>query len=79
MVARILHEAVASRSDLSIECRIRRADGVVRWILFKGAFKKDVVAKTERIVGIVRDITERKREEKALREHAAELHAAMRP
>jgi PAS domain S-box-containing protein len=75
LVEQILHKAVATRSDISTECRIRRADGVVRWILYIGAFRKDAEAKTERIVGIVRDITERKRAEEALRNQAAELRA----
>jgi PAS domain S-box-containing protein len=73
MAEQILHKAVATRSDMSIECRIRRADGEVRWILGKGAFKRNIGTKTERIVGIVSDITERKRAEEGLREQAAEL------
>jgi PAS domain S-box-containing protein len=49
--------ARVARSDWTIECRIQRKDGVVRWIWVAGRHRADV---DDRMAGIVQDITERK-------------------
>ena len=54
MVDAKFRAAVATRSDCTFECRIRRADQQVRWILAAGRHRADT------LVGIVQDITERK-------------------
>ncbi|MDD5304585.1 MAG: PAS domain S-box protein, partial [Elusimicrobia bacterium] len=65
-VDRKFHAATSTGSDWSFECRIRRVDGEVRWIFAAGANPGG----STRMVGIVQDITERKRAEEAL--HANE-------
>ena len=49
--------ARATRSDWTVECRIQRKDGLVRWIWVAGRHRVDV---DNRMAGIVQDITERK-------------------
>jgi PAS domain S-box-containing protein len=68
------HEASVARggSDYAIEYRIITPSGDVRWVLSQGiAIKGDLPATTNRMVGIIQDITDRKRRENDLRDLAA--------
>ena len=58
--------AIATQTEWSFECRIRRHDGEVRWIWMTGQHKQDTVGQTSRMAGIIQDITERKQAEEAL-------------
>ena len=63
-VARAFRAAAAGGgADLSFECRVRRADGEVRWIEGRGQPVRDADGRTVRLLGVVQDITERKRAE----------------
>ncbi|WP_139559712.1 ATP-binding protein [Methylotetracoccus oryzae] len=53
--------ATDTRQDWSFECRIRSADGEVRWIWAAGRHGMDAGGRPCRMAGIVQDITERKR------------------
>jgi PAS domain S-box-containing protein len=66
---------IVPNSRLTHECRIRRADGEIRWIWFSGQHRTDNSGRS-RVAGIVQDITERKLAEEQIRETAAELQAA---
>jgi PAS domain S-box-containing protein len=70
VVERRFHEASATQGDWSFECRIRRADGQLRWIWAAGRHCRDESGQRLRMAGIVQDITDRKRTEQALRESA---------
>ncbi|MBT9098303.1 PAS domain S-box protein [Methylovulum psychrotolerans] len=59
-------EATQTRSDWDFECRIRRADGVVRWIRAKGGHRLDPQGEPLLLAGIVEDIQNRKEAEQAL-------------
>ncbi len=65
--------AVDNQSDWSFECRIRRIDGQVRWIWAAGRHRRNANDLTQRMAGIVQDITERKQAEEALRKAHDEL------
>jgi len=54
--------------SISIEYRIARPDGEVRWIHVRGFQVRDAAGEVIRLTGIVSDITERKRAEEAMRE-----------
>jgi PAS domain S-box-containing protein len=69
-------QAMESKGDWHFECRIDRRDGVQRWILASGRHCLDFSGQPHRMVGIVQDITERKRAEEALRRNNEELSAA---
>ena len=60
MKASQFKEAVAKLADWSIECRIRRTDGEVRWIWVVGGYQFDSTGKAIRMSGIVTDITKRR-------------------
>ncbi|EHM02195.1 PAS domain S-box protein [Acetobacteraceae bacterium AT-5844] len=63
-----------SRTGAFLECRIRRAnDGEVRWVEVHGHPHLGADGKVARLLGIVRDVTERKRTEAALRKNEARL------
>ncbi|MBF0569747.1 MAG: PAS domain S-box protein [Candidatus Omnitrophica bacterium] len=65
-VDRSFREATAAQSDWNFECRIRRADGEIRWIWAAGGHQRNLEGKLLRMSGIVQDITERKKTEMAL-------------
>ena len=74
-------EFLANRASLNLECRIRRADGELRWIRIVSSDVHDGAGATGRLSGMVQDITERKRIEQVLHESqqrlAGVLHSAM--
>jgi len=63
-----VRQAVASRSDLQFECRIRRADGTAGWIRAQGRSQLDPQGRPLRLSGIMRDVTADKTLEEALRQ-----------
>jgi two-component system, cell cycle sensor histidine kinase and response regulator CckA len=63
--------------DNSIDYRILRPDGTVRWISNRGRFYYDGQGRPTRIVGTTLDITDRKRVEEALRESDKRLRLAL--
>ena len=69
-----LDEAMRS-GKLRVVCRIKRKDGARRWLQIDGTVEEAVSAKTRRLVGIVADITERKRLEARAQQQSARLLA----
>jgi len=67
-VDHLYRHAIENNQDWNFECRIRRADGDVRWIWAAGRHKSDAGGDARRMAGIVQDITGRKQAEQALRE-----------
>jgi PAS domain S-box-containing protein len=61
-------KAVAQAGDYSIECRIRRADGVYRWWWILGAPLRDTDGRILKWFGTCSDITERKEMEAQIQE-----------
>jgi PAS domain S-box-containing protein len=64
-VNRSFLQATAVGGDWSFECRIRRADGEVRWIWAAGGHERNAEGRAVRLSGIVQDITKRKQMEEA--------------
>ncbi len=56
------------RSQSSVEYRVRRADGHVRWHVSTGSTLRDEADQTVSYIGIARDVTEEKRAQEAMRE-----------
>ena len=70
-------EALAIYGDWGGECRIRRVDGAVRWIWAKGRSLFDETGRPRRMLGLVQDMTERKRAEAAIRENEMRLRMSL--
>ncbi len=68
-----LARAIAQRTDYTHEYRIRRPDGLVRWVSSQGKCYYDDGKRPVRMVGVVSDITERRRlEEELFKAHKLE-------
>jgi PAS domain S-box-containing protein len=63
-----VQRSASSGANLQFECRIRRNDGIMRWIWAQGRCKLDKDGRPVRLSGIVRDVTARKKMEEDLRE-----------
>ena len=62
------NEALRTQTEWNFECRIRRVDGVERWIWAQGLPRFDDQGELTEMVGLVQDITDRKKTENELRE-----------
>jgi len=58
-----LEKTISSASPFQIEYRLRRWDGIYIWVDDHGSFPLNAEGKVDRIVGALKDITGRKREE----------------
>jgi PAS domain S-box-containing protein len=67
-VDRCFKQAIAEHQDWTFECRIRRVDGSVCWIWAYGKHLGETGESSERLFGLVGDITERKQAEQALKD-----------
>lgn len=63
-------------SDRSFDCRIRRADGEIRWIWAAGRHRRGTNGLPLYLTGIVQDITDRKEAEQELRKNEELLRIA---
>ncbi|MEO5717520.1 MAG: PAS domain-containing protein, partial [Chthoniobacterales bacterium] len=73
MVNDTFEAAIAGAEKWKVECRIRRADGEVRWVTPHARVVRDLKGNPERMYGTVVDITERKEAEAAVRESEAKF------
>ncbi len=69
----LIRQAVENRTDFHGEFRITRADGRTRWIEGVGRVVCDEAGEPLRLVGLNRDVTERRELEEALRESNRDL------
>ncbi len=66
-VDRQFNAAIATQEAWSFQCRIRREDGELRWIMAAGEPQRNSVGGVLRITGIVQDITDRHQAEEVIR------------
>ena len=66
---------LAERDALSVEFRVRHADGTYRWFLFRGQALWDETGVPQRMSGSLTDITARKLDELRIAQSAATLSA----
>src|SRR5262249_10296349 len=69
-----VRRARETQAPLSIEFRIIRPDGAVRWVASLARIFADETGAANRLVGVNVDITERKEAEQALRAAQEQLH-----
>ncbi|GAB3685286.1 putative bifunctional diguanylate cyclase/phosphodiesterase [Salinisphaera aquimarina] len=65
-VKRKLAVAIETNSAWTFECRIRRPDGVIRWIWAQGRPEFDLQGEPVALFGVVKDISERKAAEEQI-------------
>ncbi len=65
--ARIIREGAAAGSDWTFQCRIRRADGEIRWVHVAGGARGGRDHKPGLMAGIIQDITASKQAEEEVR------------
>ena len=82
-VHRKIREAIAGKVDYSLECRIRRSDGEIRWLWTASEYQIGDAGQAPHMAGIAQDITERKlveaeraRLDQALHDKNTELESA---
>ncbi|MBL3527176.1 MAG: CHASE domain-containing protein [gamma proteobacterium endosymbiont of Lamellibrachia anaximandri] len=73
MLTEALQNIGREGNDAEIIHRIRRADGMLRWVRTRGFAVRDPDGRIYRLVGFMEDITERKLADRALRESEAKL------
>jgi len=66
-VARQIRQASEAGAHWTLECRITRRDGAVRWILASGSRLQGANGQQRGMAGIIRDVTARKQAEEELR------------
>ncbi|MCU0527114.1 MAG: PAS domain S-box protein [Elainella sp. Prado103] len=67
-VVQSIAHTFATKTPYSIEYRIRRLDGAIRWIAVWGIIPQGIPSNAQQLIGVVCDITDRKRAESQLRE-----------
>lgn len=76
LVEAALRRAREEGAAFDVACRVRRADGVVRWMHAKSTPRLTVPVTSAQIVGFVRDVTEERLSEDRIRERAHMLKLA---
>lgn len=76
LVEETLRRARDEGAAFDVVCRIRRADGVVRWIHARATPRLTAPVTTAQIVGFIKDITEERSKEDRIRERAHLLKLA---
>ncbi len=66
MVTTAILESLEQRKTYSLEHRLRRADGGIRYVHEQGEVSLDAQGEVESLIGTVQDISERKRAQQAL-------------
>jgi PAS domain S-box-containing protein len=72
-----IERSIEQESDYSIQYRIVRPDGALRWVEGKGCVLRDESVQALRMVGVCMDITARKEAEGALQESQERLRAVI--
>ncbi len=77
-VERQMVQAVSATSNWTAECRIRRADGELRWIRISGGNQHDASGQVRRVAGILQDVTDLKRAEEERKRLDSQLTQAQK-
>lgn len=73
----IFRDALANDIAWNFEGRIRRADGVERWIWVKGRIEQSALGHNQRMYGVIGDITDKKQIELEIKEARSRLESTL--
>ena len=73
----LIRSSIELKGKYSFECQIQRASGELRWIWIAGAFKTGTNEESNHVVGVIRDITERKSTDQKIIEGKLKLDTAL--
>jgi PAS domain S-box-containing protein len=73
----IIRNSIEKKGNYSFECRIHCANNELRWIWVAGAFKAGKNGTSDHVLGIVQDISGRKKSEQLIIEGKSQLDAAL--
>ncbi len=71
------HQTLELQKEWHLDCRIRRVDGAVRWIASSGHIVLDQSGQPSRMIGVIRDVTDRMRAKNALEASDLRLRQAL--
>lgn len=71
-------QAIGKRSDMNYEYRIQMSDGRERWIHHVGRVRYDAQGTPIRMMAIIQDVTERKKNEEFLRDSRFQIEMALK-
>jgi PAS domain S-box-containing protein len=77
-VIELFQRTIESEASLDIELRVMHSNGDFRWVCWRGRWVSNVPGKPGTIIGVVQDITERKRAEQRKDEFLATLAHELR-
>ncbi len=72
-IAALIRHSINNHQDYEFECRIHTSRGEMRWVMATGAFYIDKSSNESHVLGIVQDITDRKRSEEEREKLQAQL------
>ena len=65
-VNKLLTDSISTKKGFEFECRIRRSDGMIRWVFIKGIPRLNAGGDLNSVLGIIEDISDRKSNENAI-------------
>jgi PAS domain S-box-containing protein len=73
MVRERAQRAVVEAAEMDLDCRVKRPDSSIRYLMSRGTAVTDAAGNTVRMIGTLVDVTEHKRGEEELRRRGQEL------
>tara|TARA_R110001583_G_scaffold145698_1_gene297682 strand:- start:1394 stop:5008 length:3615 start_codon:yes stop_codon:yes gene_type:complete len=75
VVIQTVEQAIKNQEDLNFECRIKKKNGDIRWIIVSGGYVFDDNGQMKLLSGVVQDVTDIKKIELNKLHHHAELQS----